>query len=179
MPGNKLLFIGDSLIEFYDWQRRFPAHAVANLGMAGETVGGLLHRLGSLNIQTMAPDLVILMIGTNNIAREDYAFIPDYERIITSLAGTCPETWLVITSLLPLRLPWLAGNAIPRLNAALQKICRHRQLLYLNVFDLFITSEAAGDGSCFLADGVHLSALGYRVWSAAVEELLRKGATFS
>jgi len=38
MQQKTILFIGDSLTEFFDWQKRFPGHKVVNLGSAGETV---------------------------------------------------------------------------------------------------------------------------------------------
>jgi hypothetical protein len=37
-----ILFLGHSLIEFFDWQKRFPDHLAVNLGKAGESVEGLL-----------------------------------------------------------------------------------------------------------------------------------------
>jgi len=37
--------MGDSLIEFFNWQERFPDREVFNYGIAGETAEGLLARL--------------------------------------------------------------------------------------------------------------------------------------
>ena len=51
-----LLFIGDSLIQFFDWQKRFPAYQITNLGVAGESVQGLLARIPALNERMEAPD---------------------------------------------------------------------------------------------------------------------------
>ncbi|HDH01537.1 MAG TPA: GDSL family lipase, partial [Nitrospirae bacterium] len=48
MHTKDILFLGHSLIEFFDWQTRFPDHRVASLGVAGETVEGLLSRLDGI-----------------------------------------------------------------------------------------------------------------------------------
>ena len=39
-----MLFIGHSLVEFFDWQVRFPGHRAANLGVAGESVADIRSR---------------------------------------------------------------------------------------------------------------------------------------
>jgi len=44
MTAKRLLFIGDSLIEFFDWQGRFSDCLVKKLGRAGETVQEILAR---------------------------------------------------------------------------------------------------------------------------------------
>ena len=73
--ARQFLFIGDSLIEFFSWQKRFPAEHVYNFGSAGETAEGLLSRLPGIIARTESPDLVMIMTGTNNIAMEDYGFL--------------------------------------------------------------------------------------------------------
>ena len=40
--AKRFLFIGDSLVEFFNWQERFPDKKVYNFGSAGETAEGLL-----------------------------------------------------------------------------------------------------------------------------------------
>ncbi|MBW1792222.1 MAG: GDSL family lipase, partial [Deltaproteobacteria bacterium] len=69
---KKILLTGDSLIEFFYWQSRCPEFDIANEGIAGETVRGLLYGLPSLEARVEVPDAVVLMIGTNNLAMDDY-----------------------------------------------------------------------------------------------------------
>jgi lysophospholipase L1-like esterase len=70
-----ILFLGHSLIEFFDWQKRFPAHTVRNLGVAGESVEGLLSRLDGIIKTYPEADLIFIMTGINNIAMEDFDFL--------------------------------------------------------------------------------------------------------
>ena len=170
MTNPQLLFLGDSLIEYGDWQRHFPAYDVVNLGVAGETVQGLLARLPQITRQAPRPAWACLMIGTNNVAMEDYGFLPDYEAIVTRLGREYPAAVLVITSLLPIHLPWLADNAIPRLNDQLRRVAHRRGATYLDAHAAFLQRMAGP--SLFLADGVHLSTAGYETWSAAMAPFL-------
>ena len=45
---QKIMLVGDSMIEFFDWQGRFPDLEVRNLGRSGESVEEL--RIRAQNI---------------------------------------------------------------------------------------------------------------------------------
>lgn len=106
MTMPPLIFLGDSLIEFYDWQACFPNHTVVNLGQAGETVQELRQRLDRLGGRLTNPAWFLLMIGTNNnVAMEDYGFMAEYRAIVTTLRQRYPTAAVQVTSLLPMRLP--------------------------------------------------------------------------
>lgn len=167
----KLLFLGDSLIEFYNWQTCFPAHAVVNAGRAGETVAGLLANLPRLLRRCPNPERVFIMIGTNNLLREDYAFLPDYEKILAGLVGTLPPKRITITSLPPIQATHLAPSAVPRVNQGLLQLSQQKKTAFLDLFAAFNT-EAQSVAACFTDDGVHLSGLGYAIWSACLTRSL-------
>lgn len=167
----KLLFLGDSLIEFYDWQARFPSHTAINAGLAGETVTGLLASLPRLLRRCPDPDRVFLMIGANNLLMEDYAFLPDYERILVELTTIIAPERITITGLPPFMASHLAPSAIPRMNAGLHQLSLAKKTAFLDLFSAFNT-EAQTAAACFSDDGVHLSDLGYAIWSARLADTL-------
>lgn len=166
---KRVLFIGDSLIEFFDWQRRFPEHDIDNEGIAGETVRGLLLGLPHITSRLEAPDAVVLMIGTNNLAMDDYAFLGDYQEILDTFRTLYLDSRVAVISLLPLYLPWLGPDAVERLNESLRQKAEKSGVDFLDVFSRF---RAAGrdERALFLEDGVHLSDAGYAVWAKALEQ---------
>ena len=85
MSADKFLFIGDSLIQFFNWQERFPDKNIFNYGIAGETAEGLLARLPNIINQVQSPALVMIMTGINNLSMEDYGFLFSYKKIIALL----------------------------------------------------------------------------------------------
>lgn len=172
MPGKRLLFLGDSLIEFCDWREKFPANEVIRLGRPGETVEGLLARLAG-DIKGLAqPDIVILMAGTNNVAMEDYFFLESYEKIIQALADKFPTARILINSLLPFRLPGFDDSVIPRVNLMIRRMTDRTKAEFLDIYRLFITEETENDNNraaqYFQADNVHLSEQGYNIWAGAI-----------
>ena len=172
MQQKTILFIGDSLTEFFDWQKRFPGHKVVNLGSAGETVEGLLSRTDRITKLTPSPDMIFLMTGINNVAMEDYAFLDSYRRIVEKLSAAFPCVRLFIQSILPARVPWISGESILSLNHSLREIAETAGREYLDIYSLFIGPDGSGVRDYFLPDGVHLSGEGYAAWSKALEHLL-------
>jgi len=166
--AQQFLFIGDSLIEFFNWQKRFPQAKVYNFGAAGETAEGLLARLPKIIDRIYAPDLVMIMTGTNNIAMEDYGFLYTYEKIIDLLQKSYEKTIIVMTSLLPIELFFL-GDAVPRVNRRLHDIARHKNVTYLDLYPLFLGEDNQAVSTYYEADGVHLSEEGYGVWAKTLE----------
>lgn len=173
MTQNRIILLGDSLIEFYDWQQRFPGRQMINRGRSGETVAELLARLpGEINAMGR-PRLVLIMIGTNNLAMEDYSFLPAYTQIVEELIQAVPAARLCLNSLLPLRLPWLAESAVLRLNRSLKGLAASRGCGFLDVARAFAEADPSGS-SCFLEDGVHLTGRGYGIWTSVLEDYLDK-----
>ena len=169
--AEKFLFIGDSLIEYFNWQARYPDREVLNYGIAGETAEGLLARLPNILARAQSPDLVMIMTGINNVAMEDYGFLFTYEKIISRLRETYGQATITIISLLPVDLFFL-GDAIPRINDRLKDIAQKNKILYLDLYPLFIDKNSRAITSYFEADGVHLSAEGYEIWARALENTI-------
>ena len=165
------LFLGDSLVEFHNWQTCFPAHRVVNAGRAGETVAGLMASLPLHLRRCPDPERVLIMIGANNLLMEDYAFLPDYERILATLVGTLPPEHIIITSLPPFQVAHLAPSTIPRLNHGLLQLSQRKKTTFLDLFAAFHT-ETQTVAACFSEDGVHLNDLGYAIWSACLTHKL-------
>ena len=162
-----LLFLGDSLVEFHNWQACFPAHSVVNAGRAGETVVGLMASLSRLLHRYPDPERVVIMIGANNLLMEDYAFLPDYERILATLIGTLPPERITITNLPPFQVAHLAHSIVLRLNQGLFQLSQQKKTAFLDLFAA-VNAEAQSVAACFTDDGVHLSDLGYAIWSACL-----------
>jgi lysophospholipase L1-like esterase len=177
MEKKTIAFIGDSLTEFFDWQERFPAYKVFNLGVAGETVEGLLGRMeGILRIirnEARGPDIIFFMTGINNVAMEDYEILGAYRQAITAITAAYVKSKLVIQSILPVRLSWVDNTIIRQLNGSLKQMAEDSRAEYLDLYNTFMSPESEPKKEYLLEDGVHLSDEGYEAWSAAVEDYLK------
>jgi lysophospholipase L1-like esterase len=170
----RLLFIGDSLIEFYDWERRFPDHEVFNCGIAGESVEGLFTRVGSVLDRVAGPDRIFIMTGINNLAVGSGDFLETYKKIIDLTRHKTSSSRIFVHSLLPVLIPFISNGDIAQINAALEKMAAGKNVYYVDIHSLFLDSVGNARSSYLSEDGVHLSDLGYSAWSARIEELLRE-----
>ena len=168
----RLLFIGDSLIEFYDWERRFPSHEVFNYGIAGETVEGLFSRLPGVLEKVVHPDFVFIMTGINNLAMGDRDIPGTYRKIIGQIKTKSPSSKIFVHSLLPALFPFISNDEVRGTNSELRKMAEEEDIFYSDIHAVFLDSSGNPRTSYLLDDGVHLSDEGYRAWSAEIEKLI-------
>ena len=166
-----IIFIGDSLIEYFDWQQRFPEQQVLNLGLSGETVQGLSARVRRIIGTAAAPDVLFLMSGINNLTMDDFMILVDYERLLKNLKTAFPSTTIVVQSILPVTM-WTDNKKIEEINLELKAISKAMKLVFLDVYSLFADEAGNPKVEYLLEDGVHLSEKGYEVWSDKVEDFL-------
>jgi lysophospholipase L1-like esterase len=173
-----LVFIGDSLTEWYDWAERFPDHTVLNLGISGETVEELLARRDRIRGIVTAPDRVFLMTGINNILTERYEIAASYAEAVRSFTTWWKGATIVVQSLLPVDMPWISNDLVRDINRRLAEIAREHRADFLDLYSLFVDNDGKPRSGYLSDDGVHLANKGYAVWADAVEGYLgnlRKG----
>lgn len=170
-----LLFIGDSLTEWFNFSRHLPGEQVINEGIAGDTTYGLLERLDG--IMDVPAAKIFLMIGINDVfngfLKED--IVENLELIIEQLQTHINGTELIVQSLLPVNehlLGYAAGlnNTVRFINEELKEHCRLRKLTFLDLFPLFLSGDEMDP--VYTTDGGHLSEAGYRVWAKKIQATL-------
>ncbi|KAF0145607.1 MAG: lipolytic protein G-D-S-L family [Nitrospirae bacterium] len=169
-----ILFLGHSLIEFYDWQKRFPAHKAVNLGVAGETVEGLLSRIDRITKEHPSADLIFIMTGLNNIAMDDFDFLGSYKRILEKLSSAYPSARIFMNSILPVIVDFISDETIRNMNKSLKELAGEAGVEFLDIYNLFLDGKDRVIKDYLLDDGVHLNDNGYEVWAKAVEEVIEQ-----
>jgi lysophospholipase L1-like esterase len=169
-----LVFIGDSLTEWFDWQERFPTYRVLNLGISGETVEELLDRRDHIRSGVESPDYIFLMTGINNILSERYDVTGPYAEIVRNLSTWYKSAKIVVQSLLPVDMPWIKNDTIRTINRHLAEIAKKHGADYLDVYSAFTDANGTPMPGLVSDDGVHLAGKGYDVWANVVEDFLRQ-----
>jgi lysophospholipase L1-like esterase len=168
-----LLMLGDSLVEWGDWPELLPTIQVINRGIAGEDVEGLSGRLNEEIANCPRPKHIVIMAGTNNLLMGNTFFPAIFRSMLPRLAGLCPNADITLNSLMPISLPGLPElikNSSQELaDVALKSGCR-----FLDMVPAYTQQCLPITRPCFLADGVHLSTLGYQVWAQEIKHHLEK-----
>lgn len=174
---TNILFIGDSLVEFFDWQGRFPGYTIANLGIAGETVEGLHSRIARITRKYPSPDLVLIMTGINNVAMEDFGFFKSYRGIVEALSSAYPDARIVLHTLLPTLLSWIPNQRIQEVNRSLHEIAHEMNTEFLDLNSIFIDPQGNPIKDYLFPDGVHLSEKGYLRWAEVLTQIIDRSET--
>lgn len=167
MKQGTFLFLGDSLIADYDWQERMHHFKIINNGIPGETVQGLLNKIPSIVESVQNPELVLLMIGTNNLIIEDFNFLDTLRQIIVKLTASYPTAEVITNSLLPCHLPWVSMETLNRMNQEIMEMAQQTGSCYLDMF-----SKLTPTPDYFQHDGVHLQPKTYELWSKNILEFV-------
>jgi len=167
-----LIFIGDSLIEFHNWQASFPEHRIHNYGMAGETVEGLLARVMNIRQLCMNADMIFIMSGINNVAMGEVGFIDFYRVIIDKLKNSYPEAQIYVHSILPTFIDLIPNQLIRDVNERLKELSDSSGVNYIDLYSRFTDKDGAPIRRLFLEDGVHLSERGYELWTGVIKKII-------
>jgi GDSL-like Lipase/Acylhydrolase family len=98
---GKLVFLGDSQIEFGNWQKHLADTTIINRGIAGDNTYGVLARLNE--VIDKKPQLVIIEVGINDIAKNipDKIIAQNIAQIVMKIKKGNPKIKVFLTSILP------------------------------------------------------------------------------
>jgi tetratricopeptide (TPR) repeat protein/lysophospholipase L1-like esterase len=165
----RVLFLGDSITQAWGiagravWTSVFAPLPSGNAGIAGERTQGLLWRLDNGALPSAPPELVVLLIGTNNIPYTKAEYVArGIQAVIAKLVEKLPDTKLLFLGLLP------RGAAADdrfrlRVNDVNRLLQRNAGAPHLRFVDLGATLlEPDGTLSPTISpDGLHFSSEGY------------------
>jgi lysophospholipase L1-like esterase len=170
-----LLFVGDSLVEGFYWNRIGPM-SVLNAGYSGIWTEALEPRV-SLLLQSAEPGLAVLLVGTNDAKKDSTESALDgvaqhFERIVGHFTHAAVPL-IVLTPPPVERGKRLTGFYSPEAMASVSRriveIARGRAAGIVDLHRAF----AGGDGAAragMTTDGIHLSAQGYRLMHGLLEK---------
>jgi lysophospholipase L1-like esterase len=182
----EVLFMGDSITDFWRnadgpfagkpvLDRHFGHWKVANFGIAGDTTQGVLYRLQNGEGQGFSPRAVMLMIGTNNTARNSAAEIAEgIGAVVLELQRDFPQAKILLLGVFPRGRPNdPVRGTIAEINRTIAKLHDGDRVHYLDIGAQFL----AADGSIpadVMSDLLHPGPKGYEIWAQAVKEPLTK-----
>lgn len=151
-----IVFIGDSITDFYPVKEYYPQYKVANRGIAGDTTTGLKDRI-DFSLYALNPKAVYMMIGINNIGNMFY----DYEKLLKGIKKNLPDSKVVIASLTPIG--W-GNEPVVEANKKIVNYCEKYSYTYVDLYAHMVDTDDYYkiDDSCF-TDGIHPSEKGYDI----------------
>lgn len=172
-PGG-IVFVGSSTIVNWDVAKYFPDIPIVNRGMWGSSLADAVHYADQFVI-AYQPRLVVVYAGENDInaGRTSEEVAVQFERYIAAIHAKLPQTRIVFIGMKPGPLRWIQVDRMRAANAMIRAIAgRDDRVAFLDVDGVMLGWDEKPRTNLFVADGLHLSELGYQLWTAVLRPLL-------
>ena len=178
-----LLFMGDSITAGWPhssyWEEYYGQYDAANFGIGGDRTQHVLWRIDNGELDGIAPKVVVLLIGTNNIGDPVEEIIRGVKKVVGQIHQRLPHARLLLLGIFP------RGNdardpmtirfraKINAVNTALAMLEDNSKTRYLDIGDQFL--DAGGNiPRSIMPDGLHPNDKGYHRWGKAMQPLLKQ-----
>jgi lysophospholipase L1-like esterase len=183
-PPLDVFFLGDSITEFWPtvakgvWEAEFSKFQVLNCGVSGDTTQNIQYRILHGEFDRISPRVVVLLAGTNDLARwpelTPEAVSRGIAQILRVLHQRSPRSKIVLVSILPSSEPQSPlRERIVKTNNLISLLADEQSIFYLDIYGSFL--DASGQflpGTTF--DLTHPSAKGYQIWADALRPVIGK-----
>jgi lysophospholipase L1-like esterase len=180
--GNKVVFMGDSITEF--WQVNdgnfFASNAFLNRGISGQTTPQMLLRFRQ-DVIALQPKVVVILAGINDIAENTGP--TTIEGIMDNIISMCQlakanQIKVILCSVLPANhFNWnpkiQPAEKVIALNKEIKTYATKNKIPYVDYFSAMVNNENGLDKK-YGEDGVHPNLEGYKVMEALVMEAIKK-----
>lgn len=174
---NKIVFAGDSMIEFGQWKDLLNNATIVNRGILGDNSFGLLKRID--DIVNLQPKLLFISIGVNDIAKNIPANVTlnNICDFVNQIIESSPFTKVFVHSILPTnpvhsehRAEFInhysKNEQVVELNNLLKSQRNFLQFTFIDLYSHFVDIESGNLNSEFADnDGIHLNTKGYKLWA--------------
>ena len=182
--SNKVLFLGDSITEFYDLDKFFDNDDYVNSGISGNTAEDILNDMKK-RVYDYSPKQIFLLVGTNDDMAtdlEDDEAIQSIENIISRIKENLPDTELYVESIYPINdsdddkiKPWVVGDRknenIREMNEQIKQICEDYEVTYIDLYSI-LSDEDGNLKLEYTEEGLHISEEGYQVITDELKKYL-------
>ena len=146
LEKDKIVFLGDSLTEFFRVEEFFHRYNPYNRGIASDKTIGVLERLES-NVIALKPSKVFLQIGTNDLnckKRLRQNVSTNIKEILLRLKENLPNAQIYFISLYPVNRKakffsiFFVGKRknkdIAAINSEIENFCNDNNIIYIDIY---------------------------------------------
>lgn len=173
---NKIVFAGDSMIEFGQWQELLNNTTIVNRGILGDNSFGLLNRID--DIIELQPKKLFMSVGINDIARSIpvNVTLKNICNFVNQIFESSSLTKIFVHSILPTTAVHSEHKAefanhyhkneqVVELNSLLKSKSELLKFTFIDLYSYFVDANCNLNSEFANADGIHLNAKGYKLWA--------------
>jgi lysophospholipase L1-like esterase len=175
---NRIVFLGNSITEFGDWETLLNDSAVFNRGIAADNTFGVLDRLD--NVIDLQPSKLFIEVGINDLSQgiPNEIIVNNLFKIVSLVRKGSPSTKIYVHGIFPTNdnvkkeYPDAFGkNALAdQINQELIKNAELHSFTYIDIATPLKDTTGNLDIRYAESDGLHLNPEGYRLWVTIMKD---------
>ncbi len=194
--ANRVLFMGDSITDFWKLAECFPGKPYVNRGISGQTTPQMLVRIYP-DVIDLKPAVMVVLAGINDISQNTGPATAEMvEQNIMAMTDIAQHNGIkvILCSILPvsdyafikmqasgkvnpyMKVPVTATHPpgdILKLNAWMKNYASKVNAVYVDYFSALVDEQGWLKENCS-EDGIHPNAEGYKIMTEIVEEAIEK-----
>lgn len=167
-PPGAVLFYGSSSLRLWTTLSEDMAPwPVVNRAFGGSTLAACVHFFDRL-VVPCAPGSIVLYAGDNDLGdgRPPDDILRSLRAMLARIDATLGSIPVAYISIKPSLARWSLRDRIQRVNSAARALMERRPSgYYVDVYTSMLGPDGRPRAELFDADGLHLSAQGYQVWT--------------
>lgn len=173
-PSGEIVFVGSSSIRLWDVEKYFPGLRIINRGFGGSQLSDAV-RYAERIVIPYKPRIVVVYAGDNDIyggmTSEEVAV--NFEQFVRVVRAKLPEVRIVFIGIKPSLQRWDVVERMRLANEIIRGYAEHDDnVAFVDVDHAMLGWDETPRRELFVADGLHLTAHGYELWSALLRPLL-------
>jgi len=174
---NAIVFIGASSIVRWNLPEYFPelgAKAI-NRGFGGSVVADSVYYADRIVIP-YKPRIVVFYAGDNDVETPATAeqIAAGFTKFDQKVHAALPETKIIFISIKPSIRRWAFMDKIRGANGLVKDyIGKHKNLEFVDIVPQMIGADGKPRPELLVADGLHMTPEGYKIWTAALRPHLK------
>ncbi|MBC8405690.1 MAG: alpha-L-fucosidase [Planctomycetes bacterium] len=208
-PDLQVVFFGDSITQSWTgsadrlahvdgtrtFDRYYGKRKAASFGMSGDRTEHLLWRIENGNFDEIDPQLIVLMIGVNNInaGNDGLQVAAGTRELILELRQHEPQAKILLLGSFPTNkegswqrqqgdllhseiAEYLAGELVNISSPIYRPILGglEKMVYYYDLRRAFENADGSLNSNTMRGDGVHITGAGYEAWAEAIEPTIRE-----
>ncbi len=167
-PKGAILFIGSSSIRLWKTLAQdFPRHRVINRGFGGSQIVDATHFADRI-IFPYAPRQIVMYAGANDIdaGKSPEQVTADFLAFAAKVHSRLPKVPIAFISIAGNPARWKEIEQVRAANRLVRALCEaDPTLTYIDTASALLGADGLPRPELFVADQLHMSAAGYRLWT--------------
>ena len=182
--SENIVFLGDSITDFYDLDKYYKGYNVVNSGISGNQTISLINEIKN-RVYIYNPTKVFILIGTNDLVdsnRTNEEIVENIEKIVNGIKENRPKAKIYVESIYPVNntdnkkvvhstTKTRSNKRIKKINILIKEMCKDNNIEYINLYDELV-DEDGNLNIDYTKDGLHMSEEGYEIITKKLKKYL-------